>query len=109
MGHDLYAWDQWCLARNFDRYRLSAGITLCVVEKSRYANISPRKETAKMKFFQAFQIVGTLTAWFMQANADGKITSDECIDLVRDLARQMGFTFDIEVPSMSDGEGYPKL
>ena len=54
----------------------------------------------------AFQVLGLLTSWFQAATADGRVTSEECAQLVVQLGEMMGFklAWDVTVDERKEPE-----
>ena len=49
--------------------------------------------------FKIFQIFGIVSNWATKALADGKITLNEAVDLAMQIAKILGVTIEIEIPT----------
>jgi len=50
-----------------------------------------------MSFLKIFQIFGLVSAWFMKAAEDGKIDTDEVVELVEGIVKISGLDITINV------------
>ena len=61
-----------------------------------------------MKWFNGiiiYQMIGLLIRWFEKANEDGKITVEECVNLLLEAGRLMGLTIPHEILRLTDTAG----
>lgn len=54
----------------------------------------------KISFLKIFTVFGILSAWATQALADGKVTLEEALDLIQQLAAALSLPLDFDVSKM---------
>ena len=54
----------------------------------------------KISFFKIFIVFGILSTWATQALSDGKITLEEAVDLIKQLAAALSLPLDFDVSKL---------